>query len=189
MPRDDRPAGPNFYSALYRVARAINSSLDEEAVLQLVAQNVTAAMGVKGCAIRLLAPGRDSLDLIASCGLSDEFLSKGTLRPELSASLGEALAGRPAVAYIDEPEHWQYPEEARREGILTSLTVPLVADGTPIGIFRLYAAEHREFAPSEIEFVSALADLSALALRNAHLHQEVKRGYELLAEYAFGPSA
>ena len=176
----------DFYSALYRVARVINSSLDEEEVLQLVARNVTEALDVKGCAIRLLSPGKERLDLIASYGLSEEYLSKGVIRPELAASVSEALAGRPVVAYIDEPEHWQYPEETRREGIAASLTVPLLVEGTPIGILRLYAGERRPFSSQEIDFASALADLSALAIHNAQLHHEVKKSYELLSEYAFG---
>jgi GAF domain-containing protein len=176
----------DFYTALYRVARAINSSLDEDEVLQLVARNVTEAIAVKGCAIRLLSPGKERLDLIASHGLSEEYLGKGVIRPELAIALTEALAGRPVVANIDEPEHWQYPEEARREGIATVLTVPLLVEGTPLGVLRLYASERRQFSPQEVEFVSALADLSALALHNAELHQEVKKSYELLSEYAFG---
>ena len=179
----------DLYSALYRVARAINSSLEEDEVLQLVARNVTEAIDLKGCAIRLLSPDGERLDLIAAHGLKDEYLGKGVIRPKLASALSEALAGRPVVAYIDEPEHWQYPEEARREGIVTALTVPLQIEERPIGVLRLYAGERRTFTPREIEFVSALADLSALAIHNAQLHQEVKRSYELLQDYAFGTHA
>jgi signal transduction protein with GAF and PtsI domain len=184
-------AGPpgtdaRFYPALYRVARAINSSLDEAEVLRLVARSVTEATGGKGCAIRLLSPDRARLDLLAAHGLSAEYLSKGALRPELAASASAALAGRPAMATLDEPAAWQYPEATRAEGIGAALTVPLLVAGAPLGILRLYTRERRPFAPAEVAFVSALADLSALAIRNAQLHQALQRNYDQLAEYAFG---
>jgi signal transduction protein with GAF and PtsI domain len=68
-------AGPasegDHYTALYRVARAINATLDLDEVLHLVARNVTDAVGVKACAIRLLSPDR-TLALVASHGLSPD---------------------------------------------------------------------------------------------------------------------
>ena len=48
-------------------------------------------------------------------------------------------------------------------------TVPLQVDSEPMGIIRLYAADRREFTPREMEFVSVLAELCALALKNACL--------------------
>jgi GAF domain-containing protein len=178
-----------FYPALYRVAPAINASLDEAEVLRLVARSVTEATGGKGCAIRLLSPDRARLDLLAAHGLSAEYLSKGVLRPELPTSASEALAGRPAMATLDEPAAWQYPEATRAEGIGAALTVPLLVEGAPIGILRLYTRERRPFAAEEVAFVAALADLSALAIRNARLHQALQRSYDQLAEYAFGAPA
>jgi transcriptional regulator with GAF, ATPase, and Fis domain len=177
----------DLYPVLYSVARAINSSLDQKEVLQLIAQSVTEAFGVKGCAIRLLNPGRDRLDLVASHGLSEEFLSKGIVRPDLSAAQTLCSDGKPVVLHIDDTEHWQYPEETKQEGIATSLTVPLQLDGEPMGILRLYAAERRTFSPRDMEFVSVLAELSALALKNARVFEEVKQSQEMLTEYAFGP--
>jgi GAF domain-containing protein len=184
----DGPQGPDarFYPALYRVARAINASLDEAEVLRLVARSVTEATGGKGCAIRLLSPDRAKLDLLAAHGLSEEYLSKGILRPELATSASEALAGHPAMATLDEPGAWQYPEATRAEGIGAALTVPLLVEGAPLGILRLYTRERRPFAEEEVAFVSALADLSALAIRNAQLHQALQRSYDQLSEYTFG---
>ncbi len=70
-PQDDR------YRALYAVARAINSTLDESAVLRLVSQTISAAVGVKGCALRLLSD-HGTLDLVAA---SLGVVRLGVVRP------------------------------------------------------------------------------------------------------------
>lgn len=178
----------DHYRALYAVARAINSTLDEPAVLRLVAEHVAAAVGVRGCALRLLSD-HDTLDLVASHGLSDDYLGKGLVRPEAAGATMAALEGHPVVAHVGDAGKWQYPDEARREGIATSLTVPLNASGDTIGILRLYAVEQREFSDEEIEFASVLADLAALAIQNARLHHELQREKDILTEYTFGPTA
>jgi len=43
-----------LYEIIYEVSRTVNSSLDPSEVLSRIAEQVTRAMGVKGCFIRLL---------------------------------------------------------------------------------------------------------------------------------------
>lgn len=182
---DDSVAEPDRYSALYRVARAINATLDLDEVLHLVARNVTESVGVRACAIRLRAPG-GTLDLVAAHGLSADYLAKGEIRADAASAAEDALSGRSVVAQVDDPGAWQYPDAARLEGIATSCTVPLLIDGAPIGILRVYAAERREFSRRDIEFLEALGDLSALAIKNAQRHKAIRDDFAFIQEYTFG---
>ena len=43
-----------LYEIIYEVSRTVNSSLDPAEVLHRIAEQVTRAMNVKGCFIRLL---------------------------------------------------------------------------------------------------------------------------------------
>jgi GAF domain-containing protein len=61
--------------------------------------------------------------------------------------------------------------------------MPLKVEGQVIGVLRVYDAECREYAPHEVEFLQAVADLSAIAIENARLHEALKKDYELLAAY------
>jgi transcriptional regulator with GAF, ATPase, and Fis domain len=175
----------DHYTALYRVARAINATLDLDEVLHLVARNVTEAVGAKGCAIRLLDQ-RGTLHLVASHGLSEEFLEKGHVRADADPATEGALSGAPVIAHIDDPSAWQYPEETRREGIASSCTVALRLDRGPIGILRVYAAERRDFRGRDLELLEALADLAALAIKNAQAHTAMRDEFVVMQEYTFG---
>jgi len=83
-----------------------------------------------------------------------------------------ALKGKPLaiVDAINDPRI-QYREAAKKEGVVSILSLPLIRHGDVIGIVRIYTAERRKFSPKEIEFYSTLANLGAIALERAELHE------------------
>ncbi|MFP4070517.1 MAG: GAF domain-containing protein [Desulfovibrionales bacterium] len=175
-----------YYRSLFNVSLAINSSLEFKEVLQTVAKEVTEAMQVKGSFIRLLDREGKTLLPSASYGLSERYLRKGPVEVEKSAVDREAISGKTAVIEdVTRDERFQYPKEAKAEGLVSMLVLPLQAKGDFIGVLRLYAAERREFDTEEREFATSIAALSAVALENARLHQTLKRDYEHLASFEY----
>jgi len=77
---------------------------------------------------------------------------------------------------------FEYPAEAKREGIVSAVFVPLIARGEPIGVLRTYTAEKRAFAPDELGLLRALADLGALAITNARLYAICQRDQQMTTE-------
>ena len=65
------------------------------------------------------------------------------------------------------------------------MALPLTVEGRSIGVLRLYCGETREFDQNEVNFASAIANLSAIAIENARLHQALKTDYELLTAYDY----
>ena len=173
-----------YYQTLYEVARTINSSLDPTRVLEKITSEVTRAMSAKAASIRLLDRKRLRLLLGAACGLSRGYLRKGPVEVAKSGIDKEVIeTGHPVATSSCTVNRLQYPEEAAREGISSIMVVPLSVAGQVIGVLRVYDAECREYAPHEVEFLQAVADLSAIAIENARLHEALKKDYELLAAY------
>ncbi len=173
-----------YYHTLYEMARTINSSLDPAQVLEKIVSEVTQAMNAKAASIRLLGRRRQRLLLGAAYGLSRGYLRKGPVEVAKSGIDKEVIeSGRPASTDACTVSKLQYPEEAAREGIKSIMVMPLTVEGQVIGVLRVYDAECRDWAHHEVEFLGAVADLSAISIENARLHQALKREYELLAEY------
>jgi signal transduction protein with GAF and PtsI domain len=173
-----------YYRTLYEMARTINSSLDSAQVLEKIVIEVTRAMNAKGASIRLLGRRRQRLLLGAAYGLSRGYLRKGPIEVEKSGIDKEVVEmGHPVATNTCSVGVLQYPEEAAREGIQAIMVMPLKVEGQVIGVLRVYDAECREYAPHEVEFLQAVADLSAIAIENARLHEALKKDYELLAAY------
>lgn len=168
-----------YYTAIYDVAQAMNSTLDTEEVLKIVVEGAATAAGVKGCALMLLTPDRRILRHSVSYGLSEQYIRKGPV--SVDVSIAEALKGN-AVEILNAPEddRIQYREEARKEGIVSILCVPMMLRDQVMGVIRLYAAEQRHFDMDDIYFLGAVANMGAIALDKARLYQSLKKDYDRL---------
>ncbi len=174
----------DYFSALYKVAKVINSSLEPGRVLQEIVKGVAQTLGVKACALRLLSPNKQELRMGACWGLSQGYLRKGKVLVEKSGLDKEALKGKPVVILDAQTDPgFQYGNRAKKEGIKSVLVVPLKVGRRKIGVVRAYSGEAREFSTDEIKFLEAVANLSAIALENARLHQALKTDYDLLVAH------
>lgn len=170
-----------YYRALYNVAKAVSSSLDLKQVLDSIVTSAAWAVGAKACNVRVIDRLGQNLIGTASYGLSDEYLTKGAVELSKSAMDREAMSGNTVyVGDMTSDKRVQYPEDAKREGLTSLLIQPLLVEGKPVGVMRFYTRYQREFSADEVEFLRAVADLSALAIENARVHQALRTDYEAL---------
>jgi GAF domain-containing protein len=87
------------------------------------------------------------------------------------------------VADAQTDARFQYPEQAREEGIVSVLVTPLRVQDQSIGVMRVYAGAAREFSQAEIALIEAIASLSALAIENARLYERLNRNYQAAVEF------
>ncbi len=174
----------SYFRSLLAAIKAINSSLEPATVLGAIVEQAAKAMEAKGSTLRLLNRAGTHLKAGASHGLSLEYLRKGSVEVAKSGVDRQVLAGEiVALKNVCRDERFQYPEAAREEQIMSMLVVPLMVDGKAIGVLRVYAGEEREFTMAEREFLTGLADVSALAIENARLHKALQTDYEMLAAF------
>jgi GAF domain-containing protein len=172
-----------LFEAFQSIAQNVNSSLDLKEVLSKLLSISVMELNVKAGSIRLLGPKRETLHLAASTGLSQEYIQKGAVKVAQSSIDQKVLQeGKPIVADLTEQAGFQYLEEAQREGIHTVLVLPLRAKETMIGVIRFYSGKVREFAPEETNFAVAVADMGAIAIENAKLHDVLKQRLAALKE-------
>lgn len=167
----------NYYRSLHEIAAATNSARTPESVLRSIVEKVVQAMEAKGCSLMLLTPDRKLLLHTAAYGLSDSYVRKGPASAD--KSLAAALEGKPVAVLDATKDEWvQYREEAKKEGIASILSVPMMLKENIIGVVRVYTAEPRHFTTDDTYFVVAVANLGAIALENARLYDTVQRDYE-----------
>jgi GAF domain-containing protein len=122
-----------------------------------------------------------------SHGYSEEFLEfvkDLPVEPSRHTGTGRALLERKVIHLPDvetDPDYtWQ---EAKRLGkFRTMLGVPMLREGTPVGVLTLTRTEVRPFTDKEIELVSTFADQAAIAIENVRLFEEIQDKSRQLAE-------
>jgi len=162
-----------YFRVLHEVTRAILSTLDSREVVALVIEKVIAVMRVKACGLRLVDRTTRKMEMFASKGLSKWFLEKGPI--DADKSIFEALEGAPVLVLDATTDpRIQYREEVAKEGIVSVLSLPIVAGDRVIGVLRLYTGEMRQFTLDEVAFLSAIAMISGIAIMNVRLYEKTK---------------
>jgi GAF domain-containing protein len=166
------------------LASHINSSLDIKNVLHNLTVEVCKALGMKGAVIRLLDQKTDSLRIVASHGLSEEFLAKG----ETTASQTTALALKGETLIISEAstdKRITHRQALAQEGIGAIIITPIKAREEVIGVLRLYCDAPRKFPADAIVMVQALAHQGGLAIQNATMYLKLQEDKKSLEEDAW----
>lgn len=168
-----------YLISFQEISKAISSTLSVREVLDLIVNKMAEVMNLKGCTIRLVNPKTKTLELVASVGLSEKYLSKGQV--DMDKSISEALSGRPVAIYDATTDpRIQYPQEAKEEGIATLVAIPILNKGKVIGVMRLLTSEPREFLMDEIDFACAIAELGGQAIINAQMYEAKTKELEFL---------
>lgn len=159
--------------ALFDVTSLLAATLDLRKVLKLIARSAVEVIGAKGCSVRLLGSRRQNLEIKSYYNLSRRYLNKGAVALENSPIDQAALAGE--VVQIPDMLHDPrvlYPEEARREGLRSGISLGLTGKRQSVGTLHVYKEEEGGFTPDEVSVLQALANHAAVAITNAQLYQE-----------------
>ena len=174
----------DYFAALYDVARVINGSLDPCRVLEEIVKTLTKAMDVKACSLRLLDARRNHLLFGAVCGLSAGCMCEGPISVQESGLDQEVLKGK-IIHLEDVRADKDLKGRAKSEGVESVVAVPLIVEDKIIGVLKFYAATSLEFSEQDMKFIEAVANLSAMALENARLHDALHTDYELMVAHKY----
>jgi signal transduction histidine kinase len=155
-----------YYSSLYEMAALVNSAHTPESVLDAIVKAVAETLQAKGCSLMLLTPDRKTLLHTAAYGLSDWYVRKGPVKT--GQIISEVLKGK-SVTVLDATtdERVLYREQAKKEGIASMFSAPMLLKGEVVGVARVYTDKPHDFAAGEMYFVEAAANLGAIALERA----------------------
>ena len=167
------------YETLLKITKAISHSKDPEEVALMTVESIKTALDVKGCSLFLINRKNNELQLATSHGLSDEYINKGPV--SALRSISQSLEEGPVAIYdvMDDPRI-QYPNEARKEGIASLLSVPIVVGGNLIGAIRVYTSEPWEFTLEDVNFVQSLAQIAGMAINMARQTKGLKNSIDVL---------
>ena len=158
-----------YYKMVRRATAIANSDVALKEVLNAIVRGTAQAMKA-GASLVLLDSVRKKLIHSASWGLPQSYIRKGML--DADKSLTEVITEEPVIITdVSHDSRVQYPEMAAKSGIASMLGIPVRFDRIAVGSIRVYAKEHREFSNQDINFVTTMTNLTAVALHINELRQ------------------
>jgi two-component sensor histidine kinase/putative methionine-R-sulfoxide reductase with GAF domain len=157
---------------------AVNSSLDLQEVLGLVASKVADALGTDACFVYLYDERTDELVLRATHGSRVEELTRTPRMRPGEGITGVAAAERapvmiPEQAHLD-PRFKLFPNLPEDE-YQSILAVPILARDTLEGALNVRTRASRAFTDAEIELLVAIASQVAQTIEHAKLYERAQR--------------
>jgi two-component system NtrC family sensor kinase len=170
-----------FYSFFRDISGLVHSCTRVDEILEVVVWKSSIELQAKGAVVSIIDTKTNHVDLFASHGMEEKYLSKGPLSRKgvikdlcrlNKAVVIEDLAADPRV---------DFPQELMEEGVVMLLDIPLNLRDDLIGMIRLFFTERRSFTPEELDFVVAVAEQFSCALDKARLIEEKQSQYDQLA--------
>lgn len=156
--------------ALSEISRAISSDRYLDDILKLVVTVTANVMNSKICSLWILDEKEKVLRIRATQTMSEEYLKERTLK------LGEGVVGYVAqenkpLAVLDVLKDPRYKEKelARKEGLVSMLSIPLTLKDKVIGVINCYTSYPHEFNETEREVLTAVANQAAICIENTEL--------------------
>jgi signal transduction histidine kinase len=157
-------------NALLEISKAIASGLYLEDVLRLIVTVTANVMHSKICSLWILDGKDQKLKLKATQSISEEYLK------ERSLAMGEGVVGH--VAYHNQPMAildvlkeplYKEKELAKKEGLVSMLSVPMCFKDKVIGVINCYTSDPHSFSKNEEEMLTTVANQAAICIENSGL--------------------
>lgn len=171
---------------LHELGKKLNSIASKEEMLPWIASHAAKLLGVEVCNYRI----REGDYLVRGGGTTEglAIMKKERLKIGESVSGLIALEKKPVVVE-DIRDDQRYIKEHRQVavslGFTSFLGVPMMREGEVMGVLNLLSKKKRKFTKGDVELLTSFADMTAIALENARLFedlQEAKREVELFGE-------
>lgn len=167
---------------LSQVSETVVSNRVIEDVMHLMVTMTAQMMESKICSIMLLDHVAQELRIVATQSLSEQY----RLKPNLK--LGQSISGRVVqerrpmiVPDVTCDRHYMYPDIAKKEGLCSLLSVPMMIREKVVGVINSYTSMPHLFTTEEVKLMQAIANQAAIAIEHATLIEKSFEMQEALA--------
>ena len=167
---------------LSQVSETVASNRLIKDVLELLVTMTAQMMNSKICSIMLLEEASGELRIAATQSLSEQYRRKPNLKVGQSI-IGRAVKERRPIIVLDvsTERDFMYPDMAKKEGLCSLLSVPMMVRDKALGVINSYTSVPHVFTGEEVRLLQAIANQAAVAIEHTTLIEKSHEMQEALA--------
>jgi len=155
-------------AVLYEIAAYLTETAELKGVCRGVLEKLCTLLDADAAAVRLINAEKQELEIIASTGLSEQFL-----RAEESLPLGTCLCGKAAVSgssVVDKPADLNGLQlNCIHDGLTGMAAIAIKSKNHVIGIFNIFFRSPRVLAHNEVQLLEAVGQHLGISIDNLRL--------------------
>ena len=169
-------------ATIHRVSSIIASTLNLDEVLQIITTQAVHLSGAERSCIFALDAEKKHLHVLAHYGLD------GTDVRGMQVAVGQCCAGRTVLTgqprmevdcFRDDEQCFFHRDPLIASDMHSVLCVPLEVKSKVLGCICIYSSHRHLLSPEQMQLVVIFANEAAIAIDNARLYEETRRGLEL----------
>ncbi|GCE17755.1 GAF domain-containing protein [Dictyobacter kobayashii] len=169
-------------ATIHRVSSIIASTLNLDEVLQIITTQAVHLSGAERSCIFELDDDRQKLHVLAHYGLNTNLASSIQIGVGQCCAGRSVQTGRPSMAvdcFQADETCFLHNDPFVSSEIHSVLCVPLKVKQKVLGCICIYSNHRHLLSPEQMQLVITFANEAAIAIENARLYEEARRGLEL----------
>jgi GAF domain-containing protein len=169
-------------ATIHRVSNIIAMTLNLDEVLQIITTQAVHLSGAERSCIFELDPDRQRLHVLAHYGVVNNQASRAQIVVGQCCAGRSVQTGRPSMAvdcFLTGESCFLHSDPFMSSEIHSVLCVPLKVKQKILGCICIYSSHRHLLSPEQMQLVVTFANEAAIAIENARLYEETRRGLEL----------
>ncbi len=139
---------------------------------------VAAILNVEMCKVLKYQPEYDNLLLLAGVGWQDGLVGHATVPAAYDSQAGFTLQNKTPVIVEDLRTETRFngPDLLIHHKVVSGMSCIIGRTRAPIGVLGVHTTQRRHFTQHDVNFMTAVANVLANALKNARFKAEIKEG-------------
>jgi signal transduction histidine kinase len=180
---NEKKIGEERLQALREIEVAITSSLDLQAVLDVLLEKIDVFLPYAVTTVTLVNRKTGELEPVA-CRNLDEKEWKAVIARRIRLDKVAPENYTPVIILNAQTDpRSQQSEFLRNNSLVSYLRMPLVAKGEVLGFLTFFTKEEHTFSAEEVKFLTTLASQAAIAIHNSQLYEEMSRSNKIKDEF------
>ncbi len=157
-----------FYRSFREVSKVVHSrtETDMNELVRLIVTSASRGLNAMGAILCIQNKKTERYEIQASYGIDEKYLALESLCRENFFPWPDKDKGIHIITDIMNAPQVKYPKEAREIGIRMLLDIPLTYDNIVFGFIRTYFGEQKDFSEDELDFITAVTEQLACAIKH-----------------------